>query len=73
MICESRMEKQRALMERGDGRVASGCSRVGGRSGTPSSRPQLEELRFGRAGDGAARLGRTPRQAPPDSSEIAHE
>src|SRR5437016_7748343 len=52
------------------------------RSGTPPSRAQLEELRFGRVGDGAERVPPTPpplpvpprppppkiRQAPPASS-----
>ena len=64
MTRESQMEKQSTLIERGDGRVASGCPRVGGRSGTPSSRTQLEELRFGRAGAGARRPRDTPMTGP---------
>jgi hypothetical protein len=55
------------------GRVAQGPLNRDGVSGTPSSRPRLEEPRFGRAGDGAVPVGRPLRQAPPASSEVAHE
>jgi len=55
------------------GRVAPGLPGLAGVGGTPSSRPRLEEPRFGRVGDGAGLAGRTLRQAPPDSSEVAHE
>src|SRR5262249_61047420 len=45
------------------GEGAGGGASGGGlrRSGTPSSRPRLEEPRFGRAGDAAAALPPTPR------------
>src|SRR5574337_1286384 len=39
-------------------------SRAAERSGTPESRPQLEELRIGRVGDGAARAGRPAATGP---------
>jgi len=55
------------------GRVAQGPPHRAGVSGTPSCRPRLEEPRFGRVGDGAGPVRRTLRQAPPASSEVAHE
>src|SRR5215831_15711843 len=61
------MTSSRAIRDRGRAGGAGGGP-AGRRSGTPSSRPQLEELRIGRTGDGAVQLGRPLRQAPPASS-----
>src|SRR5882724_4324781 len=51
-----------------NGRVAPGQAGEPGvrdrRSGTPESRPQLEELRFGRVGDGAGRVPPAPLPGP---------
>src|SRR5882724_9535838 len=51
-----------------NGRVAPGQAGEPGvrdrRSGTPESRPQLKELRFGRVGDGAGRVPPAPLPGP---------
>src|SRR5207247_7911821 len=44
--------------------VAGAAGALGRRSGTPPSRPQPEELRFGRVGDGAGRGGPPPPPPP---------
>jgi MFS family permease len=59
----SRREEQEPHAEPGTA-PAAGWGAPERRSGTPSSRPQLEELRFGRAGDAAERVPPTPRLAP---------